>query len=116
MWQRVSLRNYRSIEKADVVLAPFTVLVGTNGSGKSNFADALLLATEISFDAQAAIKRRGASRRFVGGVLPRRRRRASRCVERTRGKPWTSSSWSSSSRCIQTPAPDGGSGLSGSSA
>lgn len=59
MWQRVSLRNYRSIEKADVVLAPFTVLVGANGSGKSNFADALLLATEISFDAQAAIKRRG---------------------------------------------------------
>jgi predicted ATPase len=59
MWQRVSLRNYRSIEKADVVLAPFTVLVGANGSGKSNFADALLLATEISFDAEAAIKRRG---------------------------------------------------------
>ncbi|EPX58790.1 SMC domain protein [Cystobacter fuscus DSM 2262] len=59
MWQRVSLSNYRSIEKADVVLAPFTVLVGANGSGKSNFADALLLATEISFDAEAAIKRRG---------------------------------------------------------
>ncbi|ATB42577.1 SMC domain protein [Cystobacter fuscus] len=59
MWRRVSLRNYRSIEKADVVLAPFTVLVGANGSGKSNFADALLLATEISFDAEAAIKRRG---------------------------------------------------------
>ena len=59
MWQRVSLRNYRSIEQADVVLAPFTVLVGSNGSGKSNFADALLLATEISFDAEAAIKRRG---------------------------------------------------------
>jgi predicted ATPase len=59
MWRRVSLKNYRSIEKAEVVLAPFTVLVGANGSGKSNFADALVLASEISFDAGAAIKRRG---------------------------------------------------------
>lgn len=59
MWRRVSLKNYRSIEQAEVVLAPFTVLVGANGSGKSNFADALVLATEISFDAASAIKRRG---------------------------------------------------------
>ncbi|HEX8434800.1 AAA family ATPase [Archangium sp.] len=59
MWRRVSLKNYRSIEKAEVELAPLTVLVGPNGSGKSNFADALVLASEISFDAASAIKRRG---------------------------------------------------------
>ena len=59
MWRRVSLKNYRSIERAEVELAPFTVLVGTNGSGKSNFADALVIASEISFDAASAIKRRG---------------------------------------------------------
>lgn len=39
--RRVRIRNYRSIEACDVQLYPFTLLVGRNGSGKSNFLDAL---------------------------------------------------------------------------
>jgi len=40
---RVVLRNYKSIATCDVRLGPLTYLVGTNGSGKSNFLDALHL-------------------------------------------------------------------------
>jgi type I restriction enzyme M protein len=56
MWWHVTLRNFRSIERADVQIAPFTLLVGPNASGKSNFVDALVL---ISRDAAAAVERRG---------------------------------------------------------
>lgn len=38
---RVVLRNYKSIGNCDVRLQPLTYLVGANGSGKSNFLDAL---------------------------------------------------------------------------
>lgn len=37
----VRIRNYRSIGKCQIELAPLTVLVGRNGAGKSNFLDAL---------------------------------------------------------------------------
>ena len=40
---RVVLRNYKSIGYCDVRLGPLTYLVGVNGSGKSNFLDALHL-------------------------------------------------------------------------
>ncbi|OYQ20657.1 chromosome segregation protein SMC [Elstera cyanobacteriorum] len=40
---RVVLRNYKSIGNCDVRLKPLTYLVGANGSGKSNFLDALHL-------------------------------------------------------------------------
>lgn len=40
---RVVLRNYKSIGACDVRLGPLTYLVGANGSGKSNFLDALHL-------------------------------------------------------------------------
>jgi ABC-type multidrug transport system ATPase subunit len=39
--RRVVLRNYKSIGNCDVRLGPLTYLVGANGSGKSNFIDAL---------------------------------------------------------------------------
>ncbi len=38
---RVVIENYKSIAFCDVRLAPLNVLVGLNGSGKSNFLDAL---------------------------------------------------------------------------
>lgn len=59
MWRRIEIRNFRSIELARVDLAPFTVVVGPNGSGKSNFADALVFARDIAFDASTAISTRG---------------------------------------------------------
>ena len=40
---RVVLRNYKSIAHCDVRLGPLTYLIGANGSGKSNFLDALHL-------------------------------------------------------------------------
>jgi predicted ATPase len=38
---RVALKNFKSIEKCNVELQDLTCLVGLNGSGKSNFVDAL---------------------------------------------------------------------------
>ncbi len=38
---RIRIRNYRSIGKCGVELAPLTVLVGRNAAGKSNFLNAL---------------------------------------------------------------------------
>src|ERR1700684_1588175 len=39
--RRVRIRGYKSIAFCDVTLAPLTILVGRNASGKSNFLDAL---------------------------------------------------------------------------
>jgi predicted ATPase len=39
--QRLALRNYKSFAHCDVALAPLAFIVGANGSGKSNFLDAL---------------------------------------------------------------------------
>ena len=46
MIRRVKIRNYKSIENCDVELGPFTILVGRNGAGKSNFLDALRFVTD----------------------------------------------------------------------
>ena len=35
------VRNYRSLKEIDVALHPLTVLVGENGTGKSNLIDVL---------------------------------------------------------------------------
>lgn len=37
MLTRVEIKNYRSIYDASVPLSPFTLLIGANGTGKSNF-------------------------------------------------------------------------------
>lgn len=44
--RKVSLGNYRSIAQCEVELGPVTFLVGANGSGKSNFLDALRLTSD----------------------------------------------------------------------
>lgn len=41
MLTHVTIQNYRSIWEASVPLAPFTLLIGANGTGKSNFLKAL---------------------------------------------------------------------------
>ena len=76
MWRRVTLKNYRSIQSADLVLAPFCVVVGRNGAGKSNFADALVFLRDVASDARAAVEARG-------GVAGLRRHRPSRPADVT---------------------------------
>ena len=44
--RRVNIRNFKSIEGCRVDLAPLTILVGRNGSGKSNFLDAVRFVTD----------------------------------------------------------------------
>jgi predicted ATPase len=57
---RVVLRNYRSIEVCDVQLGAVTFLVGANGSGKSNFLDALRLVTDsLNTSLDHALRDRG---------------------------------------------------------
>ncbi len=57
---RVRLENYKSIKFCDVTLEPITVLVGQNGSGKSNFLDALVFTRDLlSQHLNFAIQQRG---------------------------------------------------------
>lgn len=57
---RVVLRNYKSIAACDVRLASLTYLVGANGSGKSNFLDALHLVRDaLSGSLDNALNERG---------------------------------------------------------
>lgn len=57
---RVVLRNYKSIGACDVRLGPLTYLVGANGSGKSNFLDALHLVRDaLSGSLDSALNERG---------------------------------------------------------
>ena len=65
---RVVLKNYKSIAACDVQLQPLTFLVGRNGSGKSNFLDAL------RFVADALNSSLGHTFRDRGGINSVRRR------------------------------------------
>ena len=57
---RVRLENYKSIKYCDVTLEPITVLVGQNGSGKSNFLDALVFTRDLMLqNLNFAIQERG---------------------------------------------------------
>ncbi len=61
--RQVQIRNYKSIGQAVVDLEPFTVLVGANGSGKSNFVDALAFVQEsLDSSPHHALANRGGAR------------------------------------------------------
>ncbi|HUE73911.1 MAG TPA: AAA family ATPase [Pirellulaceae bacterium] len=58
--RRVKIRHYKSIGHCAVDLGPVTMLVGRNGSGKSNFLDALrFIADGLQTSLDHAIKSRG---------------------------------------------------------
>jgi predicted ATPase len=58
--RRVRIRNFKSIGKCEIQLCALTVLVGRNGSGKSNFLDALrFLADALQTSLDHALKSRG---------------------------------------------------------
>jgi len=71
---RFAVKNYRSIKKCDVQLGPLTFLVGTNGSGKTSFVDAMLfVSSALSDSLQKATSNRGGIRSLLHRpeVLPR---------------------------------------------
>lgn len=58
--KRLALENYKSIAECDVELRPLTVVVGRNGSGKSNFVDGLHFVADALRDSlEFAIRKRG---------------------------------------------------------
>src|SRR6266498_3804718 len=58
--RRVRIEGYKSIALCDVSLQPLTILVGRNGSGKSNFLDALAFVGEtMESSVSEAVRRRG---------------------------------------------------------
>ena len=58
--RRVVLKNYKRIAACDVQLGPLTFLVGRNGSGKSNFLDALrFVADALNTSLDHALRDRG---------------------------------------------------------
>lgn len=57
---RVGIRNYKSIGSCDIRLGRLTALVGRNGSGKSNFLDALRFVSDgLQTSLDHAIRARG---------------------------------------------------------
>ncbi len=58
--RRVHLENYKSLAECDVDLGRLTLLVGRNGSGKSNFLDALRFVSDsLETSLDHALKSRG---------------------------------------------------------
>ncbi len=41
MLKKIRLKNFKNFQDAELILSPFTLLIGTNASGKSNIRDAL---------------------------------------------------------------------------
>lgn len=55
---RIRALNFRSLRDVDVPLGPLNVLIGPNGSGKTNLLNTLrFLATTVRFDLAAALER-----------------------------------------------------------
>jgi predicted ATPase len=58
--KRIVLNNYKSIRACSVRLGPLTFLLGQNGSGKSNFLDAVRLVTDaLNTSLEHALRDRG---------------------------------------------------------
>ncbi|WP_244982171.1 AAA family ATPase [Corallococcus exercitus] len=71
MLESIHLKNFKSFADAEVKLAPLTVLVGANGSGKSNLLDALKLVQrlELGWTLTEALQGRREAGREVAPAL-----------------------------------------------
>lgn len=47
MINKITIRNFKSLESVDVDLKKINVLIGPNGSGKTAFVESLLLSRNI---------------------------------------------------------------------
>jgi predicted ATPase len=64
--RRVRIRGYKSIAFCDVALQPFTLLVGRNGAGKSNFLDALAFVRDaVKYGVREAVQMHGGMRNLA---------------------------------------------------
>lgn len=73
MISEIRLENFRSIKSTSVKLAPLTVLIGANGSGKSNLVKALeFIAAIPSIGLSLAISRQGGRDGIMPKQIPRR--------------------------------------------
>ncbi|MCU0482490.1 MAG: AAA family ATPase, partial [Anaerolineae bacterium] len=66
--KRITIKNYRSITDLTVELEDLTVLVGANGSGKSNFVDVLRFLNLCMFSLDNALFKRGGINLLVNRV------------------------------------------------
>ena len=48
--KKVSIRNFKSIKETDIYFAPFTMIVGSNASGKSNLINVFRFIGSIATD------------------------------------------------------------------
>jgi type I restriction enzyme M protein len=62
MARSIAIKNFRSIEAVSLELPSFSVVVGKNGSGKSNFADAFVFTRDLVDDPERAVSSRGGIR------------------------------------------------------
>ena len=74
--QSVHLRDVLSFRDAKVELKPLNVLIGANGSGKSNFLDAISLLPGLTADAEAFFRSQGGAGAWIskspdGSRLPK---------------------------------------------
>lgn len=68
MISELKIKNFRSIKSADVNLTPLTIIIGANGSGKSNLVKALeFIAAIPAVGLNLAISRQGGRE----GILPK---------------------------------------------
>lgn len=70
MITHLSVKNYRSLKDMELPLGPLNVLIGANGSGKSNILDVLRLVRDVAANGQAvsdAVSERGGYEELVGG-------------------------------------------------
>jgi len=54
MIKEINIKNYKSILDTTLHLSPFTLLIGANGTGKSNFLQSLKAVSEVLNDRQSS--------------------------------------------------------------
>lgn len=75
---KLTIKNYKSLGDITFSPTPFSVLIGPNASGKSNFANAISFLSEVyNYDLETAIRRKGG----FENIALRRSKRSRSAVE-----------------------------------